>query len=207
MSLRKSIITATLVLMTSAAVPSAASAEWLFTPFLGSTFGGSANIGGDGEDFDDEFERKLNYGASLAWTGGGAVGFEIDFGYSPNFFQVSADDDDFDFAGDSNVTTLMANLTVGSGVGTVRPYAVGGLGLIKTRIQDAPQLFDDIDTNDFGFNLGGGVMGFFSENIGIRGDIRYFRSFQDDEEGDDDLDIGLSSFKFWRGTVGITFKF
>lgn len=207
MSLRKSIITATLVLMTSAAVPSAASAEWLFTPFLGSTFGGSANIGGDGEDFDDEFERKLNYGASLAWTGGGAVGFEIDFGYSPNFFQVSADDDDFDFAGDSNVTTLMANLTVGSGVGTVRPYAVGGLGLIKTRIQDAPQLFDDIDTNDFGFNLGGGVMGFFSENIGIRGDIRYFRSFQDDEEGDDDLDIGLSSFKFWRGTVGITFRF
>lgn len=193
--------------MSSAAVPSTASAEWLFTPFLGSTFGGSANIGGDGEDFDDEFERKLNYGASLAWTGGGAVGFEIDFGYSPNFFQVSADDDDFDFAGDSNVTTLMANLTVGSGVGTVRPYAVGGLGLIKTRIQDAPQLFDDIDTNDFGFNLGGGVMGFFSENIGIRGDIRYFRSFQDDEEGDDDLDIGLSSFKFWRGTVGITFKF
>ena len=207
MSLRKSIITATLVLMSSAAAPATASADWLFTPFLGSTFGGSANIGGDGEDFDDEFERKLNYGASLAWTGGGAVGFEIDFGYSPNFFQVSADDDDFDFAGDSNVTTLMANLTLGSSAGTVRPYAVGGLGLIKTRIEDAPQLFDDIDTNDFGFNLGGGVMGFFSENIGIRGDIRYFRSFQDDEEGDDDLDIGLSSFKFWRGTVGITFKF
>ncbi|MCA1561738.1 MAG: porin family protein [Acidobacteria bacterium] len=207
MSLRKLIITAALVIMSSVAAPATASADWLFTPFLGATFGGSANIGVDGEDFDDEFERKLNYGASLAWTGGGAVGFEIDFGYSPNFFQVSTDDDDFDFAGDSNVTTLMANLTVGSPVGTVRPYAVGGLGLIKSRIDDAPQFFDDLDTTDFGFNLGGGVMGFFSENIGIRGDIRYFRSFQDDEEDDDDLDLGLSSFKFWRGTVGITFKF
>jgi opacity protein-like surface antigen len=207
MSLRKSLITAALVLMTSAAAPANASADWLFTPFLGSTFGGSANIGVDGEDFGDEFERKLNYGASLAWTGGGAVGFEIDFGYSPNFFEVSTDDDDFDFAGDSNVTTLMANLTVGAPTGTVRPYAVGGLGLIKSRIDDAPQLFEDLDTTDFGFNLGGGVIGFFSENIGVRGDIRYFRSFQDDEEDDDDIDIDLSSFKFWRGTVGITFRF
>ena len=70
--------------------------------------GGSANNGIDGEDFGDEFERKVNYGASLAWVGDGAVGFEVDFGYSPNFFSVSPDDEDFDFVGDGNVTTLMA---------------------------------------------------------------------------------------------------
>lgn len=206
MSLRKSIITATLVLMSSAVAPTTASADWLFTPFLGATFGGSANIGVDGEDFGDEFERKLNYGASLAWMGGGAVGFEIDFGYSPNFFEVSPDDQDFDFAGDSNVTTLMANLTFGAPMGTLRPYAVGGLGLIKTRVDGAGQFLDDIDNTDFGFDLGGGILAFFSENIGVRGDLRYFRSLQDHGEGDD-LDLGLSSFKFWRGTVGITFKF
>ena len=79
-----------------AAAPTKASADWLFTPFVGATFGGSADIGGLGEDFEDEFERKLNYGASLAWMGAGAVGFEVDFGYSPNFFEVSPDDDDFD---------------------------------------------------------------------------------------------------------------
>ena len=28
---------------------------------------------------------------------------------------------------------------------------------------------------------------------------------RDDAADDDDLDFGLSSFKFWRGTVGITF--
>ena len=72
MSLRKLFMTASLVALTSAAAPGQASADWLFTPFVGGTFGGSANIGGVGEDFDDEFERKLNYGASLAFMGGGA---------------------------------------------------------------------------------------------------------------------------------------
>lgn len=192
--------------MIVAARPATATADWLFTPFLGATFGGSANIGVDGEDFGDEFERKLNYGASLAWSGGGGIGFEVDFGYSPNFFEVSPDDEDFDLAGDSNVTTLMANLTLSAPAGTVRPYAVGGLGLIKTRVDGAGQFLDDIDKTDIGFNLGAGVIGFFSENIGVRGDVRYFRSLEDDDE-DDDLEFDLSSFKFWRGTVGITFKF
>ena len=94
--LRRFLVTASLIALTSAAAPANASADWLFTPFVGATFGGSANIGGLGEDLDDEFERKLNYGATLAWMGGGVVGFELDFGYSPNFFEVSPDDDDFD---------------------------------------------------------------------------------------------------------------
>ena len=37
-------------------------------------------------------------------------------------------------------------------------------------------LFNDLSTSDFGINLGGGVTGFFSDNVGIRGDVRYFRS-------------------------------
>ena len=37
------------------------------------------------------------------------------------------------------------------------------------------------------------------------GDLRYFRSLQD-AEPDNDLDLSLGSFDFWRGSVGLTFR-
>ena len=86
MSVRKFIVVASLVLIGSVATPSKASADWLFTPFVGWNWGGTANLL-DLEDFTDEFEQKAMFGASLGWMGAGIVGFEIDFGYSPNFFQ------------------------------------------------------------------------------------------------------------------------
>src|SRR5688572_902752 len=84
-----------------------ASADWLFTPYLGLNFGGSANFGAVG-DFDDNFERMAFFGGSLAWMGAGIVGVEFDLGVSPNFFEITTGDEDFDF-GDSNLTTLMVN--------------------------------------------------------------------------------------------------
>ena len=209
MSLRKFVITTALVLMGSVAAPATASADWLFTPFIGMNWGGSAGLLSTAGDFEDDFEKKANFGASLAWMGAGAVGFEVDFGYSPNFFEDTTGDRNFAF-GDSNVTTLMANVVVGapfggqSGMG-LRPYASGGLGLIKSHLDDADDLFD-VDSTDWGFNVGGGVAGFFSDNVGLRGDIRYFRSLQDNEP-DDEFDVALSDFRFWRGSVGVTFRF
>jgi opacity protein-like surface antigen len=134
------------------------------------------------------------------------AGFELDFGYSPNFFSVSPDDNDFDLTGDGNVTTLMANLIVGAPAGGVRPYASGGVGLIKSRVRDAGTFFGRIDNNDFGFNVGAGITGFMTDNLGVRGDVRYFRSLRDNEP-DDEFDVALSEFRFWRGTVGVTFRF
>ncbi len=188
----------------SAAAPAKASADWLFTPFLGSTFGGSANLGGQSGDFKDEFERKLNYGASLAATGAGPIGFELDFGYSPNFFGLS-DDTNFNLTGDGNVTTLTGNLLIGPSSGRVRPYVVGGVGLIRSKVDNPSQFFDKVSTNDFGVDAGAGIIGLFSENVGLRGDILFFRSLQDNDPNSFDLSLG--SFKFWRGTLGVTFKF
>jgi outer membrane protein with beta-barrel domain len=204
MSLRKVIFAASLVILMSVVAPSRASADWLFTPFLGSTFGGSANIGGEGEDFKDEFERKLNYGASLAVMGGGALGFEIDFGYSPNFFGVSSDSSRIDLVGDGNVTTLMGNLILAAPLGSVRPYASGGIGLMRAKVDDPGGFFDKVSTSDLGLDAGVGLM-FMSGSIGLRGDLRYFRSLQDNDPNG--VDFALGDFRFWRGTVGVTFKF
>jgi hypothetical protein len=209
MSLRKLAITSVLAAAIVAAAPVKASADWLFTPFIGWNWGGTAGFTDIAGDFEDEFERRSNFGASLAWMGAGAVGFEVDFGFSPNFFQDTAGDDDFEY-GDSNVTTLMANLTVGAPFGGqsgggIRPYASGGVGLMKTRIDDPDDLFE-VNSTDWGVNVGGGVAGFFNDRFGLRGDVRYFRSLQDNEP-DDELDLALGSFRFWRGTVGVIFRF
>ena len=187
-----------------ALLPASASAQgWFFTPFVGANFGGDATFD-NFDDFDDETERRIDFGGTVGWLGDGGVGFEIDFGYSPNFFADTSGDANFDF-GENNLTTLMANVLVGATGGEgIRPYGSGGLGLIRSHV-DAGTFFDELTTNDFGLNVGGGIQGYFNDNVGIRGDIRYFRSFQDNEP-DDEFDLALSSFDFWRGTVGVTFR-
>jgi opacity protein-like surface antigen len=137
--------------------------------------------------------------------GDGPFGFEIDFGYSPNFFETSTTGSGFEFASASNVTTLTGNLVVGGKTGRVRPYGVAGVGLVRTKVQDVDEIFDATSKNDFGLDVGFGVMGFFAENAGLRGDIRYFRGFR----GTDDNATGLtvSDFKFWRASLGLSLKF
>lgn len=208
MSVRKCFAIASLVLITTVAAPSKASADWLLTPFVGWNWGGTANLL-ESDDFDDEFEQKAMFGASLAWMGAGVVGFEVDFGFSPNFFENTSGSGDFEFA-DSNLTTVMGNLIIGVPIGGqhgvgFRPYAVGGVGLVKSRLGSSGDLFN-VDSTDWGFNVGAGAMFFFSDNVGLRGDVRYFRSLQD-VEPIDDFNIRFANFRFWRGTLGVTIRF
>lgn len=186
------------------ALPISASAQnWFVSPFIGANFGGSASFG-EFSDTEDEVERRLDFGATVGWNPN-IVGFEVDFGWSPNFFSETRGDSNFEF-GDSNVTTFMGNLLISApSEMPIRPYVSSGLGLIRAQI-DSNGLFNDLSTNDLGVNIGAGINGQFTDNIGLRGDVRYFRSLQDNQ-ADNDLDLSLGSFDFWRGTVGLTFRF
>lgn len=190
-----------------ALLPKPASAEWLFTPYVSGLFGGNANFG-EFDDPDDEIEKRITFGGQIGFMGAGIFGVEADFGFSPNFFQDTIGAGNFKF-GDGNLTTIMGNLILGAPIGGqrgpgIRPYATAGAGVIRSRIT-ANTFFDELSTNDFGINVGGGVMGFFSDAVGLRGDLRYFRSLQD-HEADNELDLSLGDFDFWRGTVGVTFR-
>lgn len=186
--MRRTVAILVLGLLTLA--PATARADWLLTPFLGVSFGGDS----DGQ--------RLTYGGSIGYMGAGVIGFEIDFSHSPEFL------DDALFS-DSNLTSLMGNVIIGVPIGgdhaSVRPYVTGGVGLLRTSVSDVDKFFD-VDNNSFGINAGGGVMVFVNDHVGIRGDLRYLRALQDPEE-DDEFDIDFGSFDFWRGTVGVTFKF
>jgi opacity protein-like surface antigen len=181
------------------AIPAQARADWVFTPYIG------VNLARGGDVFDvDSGKNSLNFGGSLGFMGAGVFGFEVDFGYSPDFFETSDSN-----AFDGNVTSLMGNIIIGIPIGGqtgggVRPYVSGGVGLLKSKLDDVDDFFD-VDQNSFGINAGGGVMVFFTDNVGIRGDMRYFRSLKDNDE--DDVDLSLGSFDFWRASAGVTFRF
>jgi opacity protein-like surface antigen len=177
------------LVLTLGFAPAAADAQTFLIPYGGATFG------------EDAPTEKFTTGASLTFLGD-VAGFELDLGYTPDFFDQS---DEFELVGDGNVMTLMGNLLVGPRAGQVRPYGAVGLGLIRTQI-DETDLFDEISTNDFGFNVGFGVIGLLSDRVGVRGDVRYFRSLQD-PEADDDVDVAIGKFDFWRATGGVSFRF
>jgi opacity protein-like surface antigen len=203
MQVRKLLMIGALALMLA---PTNASAQnWFFSPFIGGNFGGNADFG-DFPDDDDAVERRMDFGATLGWNPN-VIGFEVDLGFSPNFFEDTAGDRNFDF-GTNNVTTLMGNVLLSAKPGSgIRPYGSAGLGLIRSSVQSASNLFNDLSTNDLGINLGAGLNANFNDKVGVRGDLRYFRSVQDNQPDNDLEDIlTLGSFDFWRGTVGLTFR-
>lgn len=191
--LRRLIVTGLAALGLVAASAAPARADWMLTPFLGVTFGG------------DTTNQRPTYGAAITWMAGGVVGFEIDGAISPDLLDT---DDGLDLGvSESNVSTLMANVVVGAPLGApgVRPYASGGIGLIRASAGTVGEFFD-VDDNSFGVNAGVGLVGFVREHFGLRGDLRYFRSLQDSGNGSD-LRIRLGDFDFWRATLGATFRF
>jgi len=185
-------ITTALAVSLLLATAAPARADVLLTPFLGVTFGG------------DTPNEQVNFGASLALLGAGIFGLELDAAITPNFFDAGDDGVPLE---DSNVSTFMANLMVAAPAQTpgIRPYASGGVGLIRTRATSVGNLFD-LNENSFGVNVGGGIIGQLSDRVGVRGDVRYFRNVQD-SDGGDDIDLDLGSFNFWRGSLGVTFRF
>lgn len=172
------------------ATPREARADWLLTPYLGVTFGGDAS------------GQHVNYGLSAAFLGAGVFGVEVDASFTPQFFG-----DDTAPIEDSNVSTVMANVMLAAPTQTaaLRPYASGGVGIMHTKATSVGNVFD-LDDNSFGVNLGAGVISQVSDRVGIRADIRYFRSVQDSDAGDD-IDLDLGGFNFWRGTLGVSFRF
>jgi hypothetical protein len=191
--LKKYTMLAAMVLLLA---PASARADWLFTPNVGAGFGGNASG-----------REHLSWGASVGWMGAGILGWEADFAFTPEFFE--GDDDDVDLFDSSNVSSFMVNAIIGAPVGGTtgggfRPYFSGGAGLLQSSVEDVEQLFE-VSNSDFGINLGGGAMGFMTDHVGFRGDLRYNRSLSDPDE-DNEFDIDFGDFDFWRATGGVTFR-
>ena len=167
------------------ALPQAALADGIFTPFIGMSAG------------SDQSEKVSTYGVSLAGMAGGIFGFELDYGRTADAKTDSV------FVQGSRVTTLNGNVIVGVPIGAVRPYGVGGFGWLRNELVGGPggASFKD---EGLGLDIGGGIMGFFSDHVGARIDLRYFRAIS---AGDSVLDFEFKNFNFWRFSGGLALRF
>jgi hypothetical protein len=183
-----------------ALTPAPASADGWIVPFAGVNFAGNS-----GQALSNAVDAsRLHYGVSLGAMGAGIFGVEGDFGYSPDFYGKN------DFGG-SNVFTAMGNLVIGVPLGGqqgfgVRPYGLFGLGLMRSSVETFGDLADT-RADDFGWNFGGGVMIFFSNHVGMRGDVRYFRTFGDTALGALDITTQDEPVHFARGSAGLILRF
>ncbi len=183
---------------------SPARADGFISPTIGVNFGGSA--GGNLRTSTNSAATdgsKINWGVAAGWMGKGVIGVEEDFQWSPDFFGHGGAVDK------SRVITAMTNLIVGAPIGGqhgggIRPYASLGVGWINQNIHNTTDV-NNFTENDFGWDLGAGVMGYFSDNIGLRFDYRYFRNFQETSTNTIGLEIG--HFAFNRASVGVVFRF
>jgi opacity protein-like surface antigen len=177
-------------------VPAPASAQGYVTAFVGGNFGGDSGVSLD-ESIDDT--SRLNFGGRLGVLGGGIFGGEIDIGYTPDFYGKGTV---FDSSG---VLTVMGNVVVGLPLGPVRPYFLGGIGLVRRTVTYVPGEGEGSVTDSrAAYSIGGGVNFFVSEHVGINADLRYFRNFS---TGNSLVDLSDDKFNFARGSLGITFRF
>jgi hypothetical protein len=174
-------------------VPSTATAEWLFTPSVASPFGG-----------DTLDRRHAAYGFAVGLLDEEGFGVEADVNVAPRFFDGNRED----FTGSGSVVTVMGNLLVAGAGRRVVPYLLGGVGYMQMRVTSDGGTFTTT-TRETGYNAGGGFIAFVHRRVGIRGDLRYVRSFQNQDPSwtrGVDVDIAPGAFDFFRGSVGVTVR-
>jgi hypothetical protein len=155
--------------------PTQARADGDVAPFFG------GNVGGETR------KNSTTFGGSLGFLGKTA-GFEVDFGYTPDFFG----NDSLDV--DGKTATVMGNVLIGGRHHGASPYIALGAGLIRKNLDDPTHVFNQRKNN-----WGGGVGGksYRQRKVTFRGDVHYSSpSIHDDFA----IPVKLG---FWRATVSI----
>ena len=163
------------------AAPGVAYADFFVVPFAGMKFGGSTSI------VDLELaagKKKLVLGIAARQVDDGIIGYEVEFANIAGFF---ANEDV------SSITPLIKpgsyvndltggvvlSLPPGFTGGGLRPYAVIGGGLIHAESEDFLELFQVRRTVP-AITAGIGATGMFTNNVGVRFDLRHLRSLTTD---------------------------
>jgi Outer membrane protein beta-barrel domain len=146
-------------------------------------------------------------GAAVEYAAGWLlVGGEV--GYASDYFDPSVNVGDLIAA--SHVLTIAgtAGITMPARRDADRffPYATVGVGWMRQHARDRGGSID-VQRNDPALNFGGGVRFLFSEFLGVRADVRHFRSLRDPFESPDPLVADLERVNFWRVGVGAVIRF
>jgi hypothetical protein len=190
-------------------LPAPANAEWQIRPFLGLTFGGTTTFRADLESAVDEKNLVLGITGALV---GDVFGLEVDVARAPGYFESNSRSGleiTSPLVLNSSVTTLTGNVTVAVPRRmveyTLRPYFVGGAGLMSPRTTDTSGIFS-LSRNMAAIDLGGGATGFVTRRVGLNWEIRHFQSING-RAASVDTTGEKESLSFWRATMALAFRY
>lgn len=138
----------------------------------------------------DVTNERLTGGLSVAVHERDGMGAEIDFGHTSDLTSGRQRLD---------LNTYMVSASFVKPLGTIRPFAVAGAGIVQINGCDSPCTIA-ARTYDLGFNAGGGSFLAVTDALGLRADARYFFS------GAEHRDLHRpDNFGYWRLSIGATF--
>lgn len=190
-----------LVLVTTCFHPAAAAAEGFVSPYVGLRFALDTTYR---HQIPRDDRNKVTVGSAVGLLTPGVFGVEADISFVPGFF-------DSGLISSGSVMTIMGNVIAATPLSMtqygLRPYLIGGVGLLHARVAST-QLATE-NPSLFGMNVGGGAIGPLSPRTSVRFDVRYFRNLSHDEasENFEDVASNPANLGFWRGTIGLSFRF
>jgi hypothetical protein len=197
-SARRTLVLATVLLLLSARIEAA---DRQIRPFVGATFGGGTTF------VDPELvagKVNLLVGASAVFLGE-MFGAEIDVADAPGFFESG----DRSLVRGSRVTTVSGNVVVAAPHRlteySLRPYLVGGGGLMRVRTTTLFNVFD-VSTVMPALDVGVGVVGFLTNRTGVCWEVRRFQSVGNNT-GNLGVSFGEGHLSFWRATVAVAIRY
>jgi opacity protein-like surface antigen len=171
-----------------------ARAQGFIAPSFGYNFGGDAGC----PELTDCRDKNWNGGIAFGALGP-IVGIEGEFTYEDQFFGDRENES-------SSVMTFMGNFLLAPRFGAFQPYGLAGLGIIRTSAEGRVGGESESD-NDFGWSVGGGLNVYFSRHIGLKGEVRYYYSFDALQILGFELERPDNKLDFARGALGVVFRF
>jgi len=169
-------------------------------PFIGATFAGATTF----VDLEDAAGRgHLAIGASAVFLGE-VFGAEVDVTDVPGFFESGKH-----LVVLSRVTAVSGNVIVAAPRSrteySLRPYFVGGAGLMRVRTTTSFDVFD-VASIIPAIDVGGGALGFFTNRVGVCWELRRFQSVGSNV-GNAGLSFGEEHLSFWRATMAVVIRY
>jgi hypothetical protein len=196
-------------------VPTHEYMPWIASGFVGSSFGTTVNVLQETQNIDNNVSADVTYGGQVGYLWHGVVGAEFLADFAPHV--------GFDnplLAQNPHVNSYMGNVIGAYPFGSddrFQPFISGGFGSIGMRSDvltgfdiNGNQITTSTNQARWGSNIGGGILA-FADRFGVRGDVRYFRAstkntFTSDNTADNVTQALLSDLRFWRGTLGLSFR-
>ena len=187
-------LAAALTALVVIAVPRVAHAQGFISPSFGYAFGGDTGC----RSATDCKDKNWNWGVSFGVLGS-FLGFEGEITHTDEFTGEST-------VQASKVTTFMGNLMLAPKISIVQPFGFVGAGVIKTEAEDLVDTTSDSESTA-GWTIGGGLIIYVHRHVGLKGDVRYYHSFEATDLLGFDIGNDRNKIDFGRAAFGVVFKF